>query len=322
MSLTSTISYKLKSSKQGNTVSFPGKRIKGGQVAILIAERLECESEAVDLFVDGVPLRNDEDVPAYTEVEVVRKNVVRTGRAPPPKPKESAPVQTDASSVLLPSMGLGDEEEMMEEQRRKVGIMAREAGGGRGRGFGGRGRGFGERGGFGGRGGGGFGDAGETRRGPPPPNYICHRCGKGGHYIQDCPERFGEKLINSATGIPSKQLEAVSADDAGPKYAGANGQLFRRVRDVEQLKGMSSTDEWPVGEIPSNLVCPWCPEGMKDAMVMPCCGTVVCQRCVDKVVEDDGICKESGEEFVLDEVEPCEETRQTYAAWISGGSRA
>ena len=318
MSITSTLTYKLKSSKHGNTVSFPGKRIKGGEVAILIAEKLECESDEVDLFVDGIPVRRDEDIPAYTQVEVIRKNVVRMGRPPSAfrKTKEAEANDTFKSSAdipNLPTMAVG-EEDALDAMKRDVGFEKRTAAGGRGGGsFGPRGGGGG---GFVGRGG-AFTDSnnGEAKRGPPPPNYICHACGKGGHYIQDCPERFRTaKRINSAVGISSKQLEAVSAGDPGPKYAGANGQLFRRVRDAAQLEGLSSAED-KQGEIPLDLLCPWCGRALKEAILMPCCGCVACNRCVDKLVDSDGICKACEEEFMLDQVEPCEKTRAKYKAW-------
>ncbi|KAM6388798.1 E3 ubiquitin-protein ligase RBBP6-like [Pluvialis apricaria] len=42
---------------------------------------------------------------------------------------------------------------------------------------------------------------------PPPPSYICFRCGKTGHYIKHCPTNGDKNFkpvprIKKSTGIP------------------------------------------------------------------------------------------------------------------------
>ena len=32
--------------------------------------------------------------------------------------------------------------------------------------------------------------------GAPPPGYVCHRCGVAGHYVQDCPQLCGNQIFN------------------------------------------------------------------------------------------------------------------------------
>ncbi|KAJ1676146.1 Retinoblastoma-binding protein, partial [Spiromyces aspiralis] len=58
-------------------------------------------------------------------------------------------------------------------------------------------------------------------QGPPPPNYVCHRCGVAGHWIYECPtqtqgrpgeggsdySRRNEKRIRPTTGIPKSFLK-------------------------------------------------------------------------------------------------------------------
>lgn len=49
----------------------------------------------------------------------------------------------------------------------------------------------------------------------PPDNYICHRCSKGGHYIQHCPTngdpKFNIKKPKRPIGIPRDFLKPAAA---------------------------------------------------------------------------------------------------------------
>jgi hypothetical protein len=61
---------------------------------------------------------------------------------------------------------------------------------------------------------------GEQR--PPPDNYVCHICGKGGHWIADCPNQNGAtsasgsdpKRLRTMHGIPTSKLQKVESSDA------------------------------------------------------------------------------------------------------------
>ena len=52
--------------------------------------------------------------------------------------------------------------------------------------------------------------------GPPPPGYMCYRCGGRDHWIKSCPTNsdpnFEGKRIRRTTGIPKKFLKSVEID--------------------------------------------------------------------------------------------------------------
>jgi hypothetical protein len=48
-------------------------------------------------------------------------------------------------------------------------------------------------------------------RGPPPPGYVCHRCGIKGHWIQECPtngdpDHDKRRVLKAPVGIPKSML--------------------------------------------------------------------------------------------------------------------
>ncbi|RLV93247.1 Protein MPE1 [Spathaspora sp. JA1] len=56
---------------------------------------------------------------------------------------------------------------------------------------------------------------------PPPPGYICYRCGKKDHWIKNCPTNndpnFEGKKIMRTTGIPKSYLKTISKSDVENK---------------------------------------------------------------------------------------------------------
>ncbi|KAJ1948504.1 Retinoblastoma-binding protein, partial [Linderina macrospora] len=72
-------------------------------------------------------------------------------------------------------------------------------------------------------------------QGPPPPNYICHRCGIAGHWIHNCPtigqpsdgnSRNTGHRIKRTTGIPKSFLQKVDRlEEGGNALVTSDGTL-------------------------------------------------------------------------------------------------
>jgi protein MPE1 len=54
---------------------------------------------------------------------------------------------------------------------------------------------------------------------PPPPGYVCYRCGVKGHFIQDCPTNgdttFDRPKVKRTTGIPKSFLKEIDTGTQG-----------------------------------------------------------------------------------------------------------
>ncbi|KAK9468588.1 DWNN domain-containing protein [Lipomyces arxii] len=62
---------------------------------------------------------------------------------------------------------------------------------------------------------------------PPPPTYVCYRCGLKGHWIQNCPTNndpnWEHRRIKRTTGIPKSFLKTVNKEEVDVNEAsGAN----------------------------------------------------------------------------------------------------
>lgn len=82
---------------------------------------------------------------------------------------------------------------------------------------------------------------------PPPPSYVCHRCGEKGHWIQACPTNSdptfdGRPRVKRTTGIPRSFLKTVEK----PTTLANDGT----VDDTKQPSGImvNAEGEWVVAE--------------------------------------------------------------------------
>lgn len=307
MATDSSLVWRLDSALNGDVIKFSGKSIKTRAAAAEIAKKLNCTELEVDIQLDGRMLPLEDDIPAYSEVQVFRKVLARTKGKPLGQIQREALAKAEAKNVY----GSGTSElpanfEDMTEDEQIIAMSAaasRDQAAARGRGRGGFGRGRGD----------------GMRKGAVPPNYICHSCGKGGHYIQDCPDaQKGEaKRFSAPVGIAEAKLERVSADDPGPKYVTRDGQWVRRKLDSGAL---ATNIPVRTENIPSEIQCTWCNGVCVEAQELPCCDAVVCGPCLDKAVnENDCTCQSCEESIVLDDVLPCDEMREKVAQWRRHG---
>ncbi|EDO16526.1 hypothetical protein Kpol_1064p6 [Vanderwaltozyma polyspora DSM 70294] len=87
--------------------------------------------------------------------------------------------------------------------------------------------------------------------GPPPPGYMCYRCGGRDHWIKSCPTNsdpnFEGKRIRRTTGIPKKFLKTVEID---PESMTAEEMAQRKImvtdegKFVIQVADQSSWEEY------------------------------------------------------------------------------
>ncbi|KLO19113.1 DWNN-domain-containing protein [Schizopora paradoxa] len=140
---------------------------------------------------------------------------------------------------------------------------------------------------------------------PLPPSYVCYRCGKKGHWIQDCPTNSDRDYdnrprIKRTTGIPRSFLKAVETPAEGgpsqgimitPEGGFVVAQPDAAAWQKQRSKGISAVD---VRERPPNdpaLACPIDKKLFKDAVKTPCCGTSYCEECINAhLLDNDFIC--------------------------------
>ncbi|SCV72533.1 BQ2448_4070 [Microbotryum intermedium] len=149
---------------------------------------------------------------------------------------------------------------------------------------------------------------------PPPPGYICYRCGQKGHWIQECPTNHDHAYdnrpkIKRTTGIPKSFLEAVegpidSATGEDLKASGVmvtaeGGFVVARPDQASWLahraitKNLSALDVQNLAPTDPDLTCPIDSKLLREAVLTPCCQTSFCRECVENALSDnDLLCPE------------------------------
>ena len=180
---------------------------------------------------------------------------------------------------LTPTRGLASEADEAEDLQIKM-LMAKTGaewnragayGGGRGGGFaGGKGGGKGGGGmmaGGGMMGGGGKGGPVGGPMGQPPPNYVCFRCNKPGHFIQACPTNGDPKFDKAVkpklpVGIPKSMLKRVGQAPEGEDGAMTGGLVDRDIHFIVKMVSDDATfrsrwrsGRWSSTSRPSPMSC-------------------------------------------------------------------
>ena len=327
----------MKSSRHVSTVAFTGTSCQGKVLSALIAERVGCGEDEIDVFKQtGDKIYPDDFVSASTFVEVTRRaQELDPKKRPPPKPRPKMASAGGGEMSAIDHMSGVSEEDRIRMLQHNVGSHT----------------GASER----------FGRPQFRRqntetidsRKPPPPGYVCHGCGKSGHYIEHCPNgRIGErpKTISAPIGIPESMLEECPVDYDGPKYVTRDGRLVRRIVDKHSyVTGVDfcaddadEEDEPPAAaggaygaptaarvKLPTHLTCPACTALVKEAMLLPCCNRGICKICLERTMQlamasdDPPSCPACDELLLMDDVEVAEalreEARQVKANTAAAG---
>ncbi|CAM9144975.1 unnamed protein product, partial [Sphacelaria rigidula] len=170
-----------------------------------------------------------------------------------------------------------------------------------GRGGGATGRGGG-RGGPQGRGFYGGGGMGPGGNGVPPPDYLCRRCFKPGHFIQECPTNdnptYERSRVKRVVGIPTSMIQVT--EGGGPPVPGRSGglvnasgqlvtirpndQAFRKLKEFGGGQSVQGLLDRLSKTAPAHLKCPICFKIMSDAVIVPCCHKSTCDSCVRRAL--------------------------------------
>jgi protein MPE1 len=161
----------------------------------------------------------------------------------------------------------------------------------------------------------------------PPPKYVCHRCGKPGHWIQMCPTNndptFESKpKIKRTTGIPrsfmkkldkplgeGEEEEALQGGtimlDADGNHVIVNPDTATWEKAEAKLKA-SAAQKQEAEEAGSKelqelgLECPIDKKLFENPVKTPCCGKTYCHDCIENaLVDNDLTCPNCGTDAVL-----------------------
>ncbi|KAJ3162204.1 hypothetical protein HDU88_007127 [Geranomyces variabilis] len=140
----------------------------------------------------------------------------------------------------------------------------------------------------------GWGHGQDYEQRPPPPGYICYRCGQKGHFINNCPtigeKEFDRPKLKRTTGIPKIFLKVVDDKHAaeGGVMVTQNGELVvaqpndQAWADVaaRNRNYLGAGDVYEMAPVPDELACAICKKLLRDAVQTPCCGTKYCDECI------------------------------------------
>lgn len=136
---------------------------------------------------------------------------------------------------------------------------------------------------------------------PPPPGYICYRCGQKGHWIQACPTNAdpnydGKPRVKRTTGIPRsflKNVERPAEGDAANIMINAEGDYVVVQPDVASWEtyqsrkaALTANDVYKMQPLNISLACTLCKKLARNACRTPCCDKLFCEECIQTALLD------------------------------------
>ncbi|SCU86307.1 LAMI_0D01420g1_1 [Lachancea mirantina] len=181
--------------------------------------------------------------------------------------------------------------------------------------------------------------------GPPPPGYMCYRCGGRDHWIKNCPTNsdpnYEGKRIRRTTGIPKKFLKSVEVDPSTitPEEMAQrkimvtdDGNFVVQVADEhswedyqrkQQSRSLNKDDAvWEknhFSDLPPELTCPITGGLLRNPVKTKCCKKFFSKQALeDTLVENDFVCPVCGEtDVLLDSLEPDSEKEEEVRKFLS-----
>lgn len=158
---------------------------------------------------------------------------------------------------------------------------------------------------------------------PPPPGYVCYRCGQKGHWIQACPTNndpnWEGKRVRRTTGIPKSMLKTVAQppdDESGTYMVNEDGEFVVAVADnkswqkfQDQAKLLKEKNKKPIDP---ELECPLTHLLFVRPVKTPCCKRTYSEDAIQQALLDkDFVCPNCGtEEVLLDQLIPDKEMEE------------
>jgi hypothetical protein len=140
----------------------------------------------------------------------------------------------------------------------------------------------------------------------PPANYVCHRCGVGGHWIYNCPTNgnaeFDVKVVKAPVGIPLEKLVS-TGEGTIVMPDGTVGDVLVDERELKQQSTTAAAKFKPKKAreipIPEEMKCPICSKLINDAVLILCCQTSFCDNCIRNELIETGVCPKCKKEDML-----------------------
>lgn len=167
---------------------------------------------------------------------------------------------------------------------------------------------------------------------PPPPGYMCYRCGQKGHWIQACPTNndpnWENKRVRRTTGIPRSMLKTVAKpqdEDSGTYMINDDGEYVVAVADSaawNRIQERRKAGDKGGDERPSDpeLEDPISHRLFVKPVKTPCCKKTYSEASIQQALLDsDFVCPNcKTEDVLLDMLVPDEEMEKRVEEYMKG----